>query len=314
MTNQLPEKVVIEEQGPRDGLQSEKTLVPTEKKLELIHESVAAGLTRVQVTSFVHPKLVPQLADAEDVCHGLKKVDGVVYSALVLNIKGIERAAAAGLLHVAASISASDTHSRKNANVSLNEARKRFADMVSVGKQRGLKIRGGLQCVFGCRFEGSINPDVVMDIVKEQLDLGIDEIALADSTGMADPLSIRKICEQVVPLAGNKPVFLHLHDTEGKGMANVYSALQSGITHFDTAFGGMGGCPFIKGASGNISTEDLAFMLHQMGIPTGVDVDRMAALSRSLENFFDKRFSGKIHRVLERTDIQITRKPDLKIS
>ena len=288
MKNVSPQKVVIEEQGPRDGLQNEKVRVPVEKKLQLIHESVAAGVTRVQVTGFVHPKLVPQLADAEDVCRGLKKVDGVVYSALVLNTKGIARAAAAGLDHVAASISASDTHSRRNANVSLKEARKRFADMVKVGKTHGLKIRGGLQCVFGCRFEGHIDPDVVSDIVKEQLDLGIDEIALADSTGMANPCSIRKICEQVIPLAIDKPVFLHLHDTEGKGLANVFSALQSGISHFDTAFGGMGGCPFIKGASGNISTEDLAFMLHQMGIQTGVDVDRIAVLSRSLEDFFDQ--------------------------
>lgn len=309
MINSLPEKVVIEEQGPRDGLQSEKRQVPTEKKLQLIHECVAAGARRVQVTSFVHPKLIPQMADAEDVCRGLEKEESVVYSGLVLNIKGIERAAAAGLDHVAASISASDTHSRRNANASLADARKRFAEMVKVGKAHGLKIRGGLQCVFGCRFEGCINPQVVLDIVKEQLDLGIDEIALADSTGMANPMSIRDVCRQVVPLAAGKPVFLHLHDTEGKGLANVFSALQCGVYHFDTAFGGMGGCPFIKGASGNISTEDLATMLHQMGIQTGIDVDRLSGLSRSLEEFFDKRFSGKMHRVLEREDIAVIREP-----
>jgi hydroxymethylglutaryl-CoA lyase len=299
-----PREVIIEEQGLRDGLQSEKTIVPTAKKLELINAVVAAGVRRVQVTSFVHPKLIPQMADAEKVCEGLAQNDNVVYSGLVLNPRGIERAAKAGLKHVAASISASDTHSRKNSNVSLDEARRRFAEMVQVGKDHNLKIRGELQCVFGCRFEGRIDPKVVIEIVKEQLDMGIDEIALADSTGMANPLSIQEICQQVVPLATGKPVFLHLHDTEGKGLANALAALQVGVSHFDTAFGGMGGCPFIKGASGNISTEDLAFMLQQMGIITGLNIDKIAAVSRSLEDLFDKRFSGKMHRALERNDIQ----------
>jgi hydroxymethylglutaryl-CoA lyase len=300
-----PEKVLVEEQGLRDGLQSEKTIVPTEKKLELINALVDAGLKRIQVTSFVHPKLVPQMADAAEVCKGLSQSNGVIFSGLVLNTKGIERAANAGLQHVAASISASDTHSRKNANASLAEARKRFAEMVKVGKQHGLVIRGGLQCVFGCRFEGKIDTGVVLDVVKEQLDLGIDEVALADSTGMANPRSIEEISAQVVELASGKPVFLHLHDTEGKGLANVLAALQVGVTHFDTAFGGMGGCPFIKGASGNISTEDLVFMLRQMGIETGIDVGRISAVSRSLEDFFSRRFSGKMHRVVERDNIKI---------
>jgi hydroxymethylglutaryl-CoA lyase len=302
-----PKQVLIEEQGLRDGLQSEKILVPTEKKLELINAVVAAGVKRVQVTSFVHPKLVPQMADAEDVCQGLKETKDVIFSGLVLNTKGIERAANAGLKHVAASISASDTHSRKNANASLAEARKRFAEMIKVGKQNDLTISGGIQCVFGCRFEGKIDPGVVLDLVKEQLDLGIDEVVLADSTGMAHPNSIQEISAKVMELANGLPVFLHLHDTEGKGLANALAALQVGIAHFDTAFGGMGGCPFIKGASGNISTEDLVFMFGQMGIESGIDIDKIAAISLSLEDFFTKQLSGKIHRVLSRDDIRIVR-------
>ena len=302
-----PKDVVIEEQGLRDGLQSEKALVPKEKKLELINAVVDAGVKRVQVTSFVHPKLVPQMADAEDVCRGLQPTPGVIFSGLVLNTRGIERAAGAGLEHVGASISASDTHSRKNANASLAEARKGFADMVKIGRRLGLTIRGGLQCVFGCRFEGRIDPAVVLDLIKEQLDLGIDEVALADSTGMANPHSIQEISAKVIELAGPMPVFLHLHDTEGKGLANALAALQVGVAHFDTAFGGMGGCPFIKGASGNISTEDLAFMLGQMGIECGVDINKISAVSRSLEDFFAKQFSGKMHRVLARDDIRIVR-------
>ena len=247
------------------------------------------------------------MADAEAVCSGLKPVQDVIFTGLVLNTRGIERAATAGLKQVEVSISASDTHSRKNANVSLAQAREQFSEMVKVGKQHGLTIRGGLQCVFGCRFEGAIDPAVVLDFVKEQLDLGIDEVALADSTGMANPNSIQEISVKVMELAQGIPVFLHLHDTEGKGLANALAALQVGVAHFDTAFGGMGGCPFIKGASGNISTEDLVFMLGQMRIESGIDIDKISAISRSLEDFFAKQFAGKMHRVLARNDIQIVR-------
>ena len=305
--NSYPPYIVIEEQGLRDGLQSEKRFVPTGKKLEIIGVVADAGIKRIQVTSFVNPKRVPQMADAEDVCKGLDWSRDALYSALVLNAKGLERAANAGLWHVAASISASDTHSRKNANASLPEARKRIAEMIKTGKKRGLVIRGELQCVFGCRFEGRIDPNVVFDMIKEQLDLGIDEVALADSTGMANPISIQEISAKVIELSEDKPVFLHLHDTEGKGLANALAAMQVGIAHFDTAFGGTGGCPFIKGASGNISTEDMVFMSAQMGIETGVDIDKIAAISRSLEEYFSKQFSGKMHRVIDCKDIQFGR-------
>ena len=307
MTTSYPIQIVIEEQGLRDGLQNERQFIPTEEKLEIIGRVADAGVKRIQVTSFVHPRLVPQMADAEQICRGLDHSRDVIYSGLVLNTKGIERAAGAGLRHVAASISASDTHSRKNANASLSEARERIGDMIKLGKRHGLQIRGGLQCVFGCRFEGPVDPELVFDMVKEQLDIGIDEIALADSTGMANPVSIQEITAKVLDLSEDTPVYLHLHDTEGKGLANALAAMQIGVIHFDTAFGGTGGCPFIKGASGNIATEDLVFMAEQMGIETGIEVDKIAAISRSLEDFFDKRFSGKMHRVIGREDIQIVR-------
>ena len=300
----FPENIIIEEQGPRDGFQGEKRIVPTKKKLACIDAVVKTGVKRVQVVSFVHPKLVPQMADAEALCSGLRKEPGVTYTGLVLNTKGIERAAEAGLKHVAASISASDTHSRRNANLSLSESRQHFSKMFKAGKALGLTIRGGVQCAFGCRFEGRIDPEVVLDMVNEQLDLGVDEIALADSTGMADPLSMREICRKVLEIAGGTPLFLHLHDTEGKGLANALSAIEVGVRHFDTAFGGMGGCPFIKGASGNISTEDLVVMLHQMGIQTGIDAHAVAKITRSFEDFFDRSFSGKMHPILMRGDIK----------
>ena len=295
-----PPKIVIEEQGLRDGLQSERLFLPTEKKLELIRAVAEAGLRRIQVTSFVNPERVPQLADAEELCKRLDHDSGMLYSALVLNTKGIERAAGAGIKYVACSISASDTHSRKNANASLPEARKRMArpTMIRTGQSLGLNVRGGLQCVFGCRFEGRIDPGIVYDLIREQLDLGVEEITLADSTGMAHPVAIQEICGRVLELAGDKPVCLHLHDTEGKGLANALAVMLIGIFHFDTAFGGTGGCPFIKDATGNIATEDLAFMAGQMGIETGVDIEKMAVVSRSMEQFFNKSFSGKIHRLV----------------
>ena len=307
MMPDYPKSVVIEEQGLRDGLQGEDKVVPTAKKLEIINAMIRAGIKKIQVTSFVNSKMVPQMADAENLCAGLTRQNDVVYSALVLNPQGMARAARADVSHVTASISASNTHSQRNAGMSLDAARKQFSEMVAIGKKHGLTIRGGLQCVFGCRFEGRIDPTDIMHMVKEQLDLGIDEIELADSTGMADPQSIRQVCSPIITAAGDKPLYLHLHDTEGKGLANALAALQVGITHFDTAFGGMGGCPFIKGATGNIATEDLAFMLGQMGIETGINIDKIAAISRSLEDFFNKRFAGKMHRLLERDDIKLIR-------
>jgi hydroxymethylglutaryl-CoA lyase len=300
-----PQQVTIEEQGLRDGFQSEKKLVPVEMKLSHIDTLIAAGLKRIQVTSFVHPKLMPQMADAEELCSRLKEQEGVLYTGLVLNIKGIQRAANAGLPHVSASLSASDTHSRKNANASLEEARKRFVSMIKAGKDEGLKIRGGVQCAFGCRFEGHISQSVVLDLVKEQLDQGVDEIALADSTGMANPVSMQELSAKVMELAGDKPYFLHIHDTEGKGIVNAVAAMQVGASHFDTAFAGMGGCPFIKGASGNIATDDMVFMLQQMGIETGIDINKIATMSRGLETYFEKQFSGKMHRILGRDDIKL---------
>jgi hydroxymethylglutaryl-CoA lyase len=303
----LPKSVVIEEQGLRDGLQNETKLVSTGKKLEIIDALVDAGVKRIQIASFVNPETIPQMADAERLCAGLKKHDDVVYSVLVLNPKGIQRAAGAGVPHVTASISASNTHSQRNAGMTLNEARRQLSEMIAIGKKSGLTIRGGIQCVFGCRYEGKIDSNTVMDMLKEQLDQGIDEIELADTTGMADPRAVQEICGSARSLAADKPVYLHLHDTEGKGLANALAALQTGITHFDSAFGGMGGCPFVLGASGNIATEDLVFMLEQMGIETGINASKIAAVSRSLEDFFKRRFSGKMHHLLNRNDIEIIR-------
>jgi hydroxymethylglutaryl-CoA lyase len=304
MTRVDKKRIVIEDQGPRDGFQVERAVMPTELKLRFIAGLVDAGVTRIQVCSFVNPKAVPQMADAETICAQLPKREDVIFSGLVLNERGIDRAIASGIRHVACSYSASDTHSRKNTRMSLDEAQAQYARTVEKARQAGLTIRGGLQCAFGCRYEGRIDRERVLAMVESHLALGVDELALADSTGMADPSAITWLMSRVVERARGKPVILHLHDTEARAMANALAAIDCGVTHFDTAFAGMGGCPYIQGASGNLSTEDLAATLQLMGYETGIDIRKVAKLSLEVESFYDKRFFGKMHRVLSSEGLQ----------
>ena len=195
--------IYIEEQGTRDGFQVEAVHIPTELKIKWIEQAVDAGVKRIQMSSFVHPKLVPQMADAEAVCLGVNKKEGVIYSGLVLNVKGVERAIKSGLNHVAISMSASDTHSRKNANKSIDESLIEFAEMARIAKEAGLTVRGGIQCALGCRYEGEISEQFVIDLAKRHLDLGIDELSLADSTGMGNPVQTKRIMSKIMPLTGN---------------------------------------------------------------------------------------------------------------
>ncbi len=287
----------IEEQGTRDGFQVETVLIPTELKIKWIEQAVDAGVKRIQMSSFVHPKLVPQMADAEAVCEGVRKKKGVIYSGLVLNVKGVERAIKSGLDHIAISLSASNSHSRKNANKSIEESLVEFADMARIAKEAGLTVRGGIQCAFGCRYEGEISEQFVIDLAKRHLDLGIDELSLADSTGMGNPVQMKRLLSQIVPMAGNLPVILHLHDTEGKGIANLIAAIECGVNYFDTAFGGLGGCPFIIGATGNIATEDVIHCLHQMGYKTGINNSKMIELAREIETFLGRKLPGKMKEI-----------------
>lgn len=260
---------------------------------------ITAGLRRIQVASFVHPKLVPQMADAEAVFKGLPDREDVVFSALALNKKGVERAIDAGVKHLSISISASDTHSQKNTGMTLDEALKSFQEMVALARKNGIRVRGGIQCAFGCRYEGGIDPRKVLQLVRSHLDLQVDELALADSTGMADPMTMNNIMGDVLLEAFDIPVILHLHNTENKGLANVYAAIQAGVRMFDTAFGGLGGCPFIKDATGNIATEDTVHMVKQMGFDTGIDIRKIAAISLEMESILGVRLPGAMHRIIQ---------------
>lgn len=295
----LPEKVILTEVGLRDGLQSVAELVSSEAKLDAIRKLVDAGLKQIQVTSFVHPKWVPQMADAEEVCAGLPEVEDVVFSGLVLNAKGVERASAAGLKRVEASISTSDTHSRKNANMGLDEALEHLKKMVELAHDAGMEARGGLQSVWGCVYEGYPPNERIVDMVSEIMNMGVVALSLADSTGMANPNSIKQLLEKVLPLCHNTPVVLHLHDTRGLGLANAIAAMEMGVNQFDTALGGLGGCPFIKGATGNIATEDTVNMLNDMGIESGVDIGKVADVSKTLQGTVpESYFTGKLYKLV----------------
>jgi hydroxymethylglutaryl-CoA lyase len=294
----LPDKVMLMEVGPRDGLQFETKILPTSLKVQLITDLVAAGLQEIQVASFVNPGIVPQMADADTLVAQLPKQAGVDYNGLVLNVKGVERAAAAGLKSVEISISVSETHSRRNVNMTLKEAAVQAGDMIRLSKELGLIIRGGIQCAFGFPGEETIPFERIQHIVEGYMEEGIEILCLSDTTGMADPGKIDTVLEKICPVVGDLEVALHLHDTRGLGLVNVQTALKYGIRHFDASLAGMGGCPFVPGAAGNIATEDLANFLHAMQIETGVDINKLAHCSRSLEAFFEKRFSGRMHRLM----------------
>ena len=297
--------IIIEEQGLRDGMQAIPINVEPERKLLYIQQLIDAGVKRIQVASFVHPKLVPQMADAAIICSALPTNNLVIYSGLALNLKGVERAIQAGLKHLAISLSASNTHSLKNANKTIEAAKKEFKEMVQLAKSEGINIRGGIQCAFGCRYEGTIDSQIVYDLTQHHLDCGVTELALADSTGMGNPLQVKTMMKKIKSLSGDTPIALHLHNTENKGYANMIAAIEMGVYQFDTAFGGLGGCPFIENATGNIATEDTVHLLHQMNFTTGVDVSKVAAISTDFEKILGAPLPGLLYKLMNQSGIKM---------
>lgn len=296
----LPSPVTLCDVGPRDGFQYEDTFIPTDLKRSIIEGLAEAGVPRIQVTSFVHPKWVPQMADAEELCRQLPAYENVTYAGLALNRKGVERAHAAGLTHVDLSIATHDRHSRDNANMTVDEAIEQAVGMVQFAHAHDMHAQMGFQTVFGYARPGDTPLTQVLDMAKRFLDLGVDSLSLADTTGMAHPVMIQERVQAVQEVSDTVPVVLHLHDTRGLGLANVLAALQCDVTHFDTSLAGMGGCPFIPDAAGNVATEDTIYLLDAMGIRTGIDLEKVATASQRIERFLDKTFPGKIHRLLQR--------------
>lgn len=291
----LPSSVVVEDESLRDGLQIEKTQLSVGEIIQFIKGMEAAGVRRIQVGSFVHPKWVPQMANTDAVFHELERRPDVVYTALVLNEKGLERAIKCKVPHLSVSISASETHSQKNTHRSLAESLVQIRDMISGSVAAGIITRGGIQSAFGCAYEGAISADVVCDIASLYDSLGAHEINLADSAGLGNPKSIFELVTRVRAVVSPRvKLSLHLHDTRGLGLANMVAGLQAGITTFDTSLGGLGGCPFIPGAAGNIATEDVVYALQEMGIETGIDWRKLADLALKLEERLGRRLPGRL--------------------
>lgn len=291
-------ELLLEDEALRDGLQIESQLFSIEQKIELFNLLKSAGVRRIQVGSFVHPTLVPQMADTDELIKALGAQNGVTVSALILNSIGLDRALACGVPHVSMSVSISDTHSRKNARKPAAEALSSMVELIQNGREQGLEVRAGLQSAFGCVYEGAISESAVLAAAEQMVAAGAEEINLADSTGMANPQSIRSLVSQVCQKFPEVRISLHLHDTRGMGIANMFCGYEEGVRIFDVCAGGLGGCPFIKGAAGNIPTEDAVHLFESMGIPTGIDLKGVTMAVDFLEKTLNRSLPGRMHRVL----------------
>jgi len=275
----LPHSVRIVEVGPRDGLQNEKAIIPTEKKIQFIQMLADAGLPVVEATSFVRPRAIPQLSDASEVMTNLARRSTTSYPVLVPNLKGMERALAAGVRAIAVFTAASESFTRHNINATIVESLANFRPVVALAQQEKVTVRGYISTVFGCPYEGKVEPRQALNVAQALLEMGVDELSLGDTIGVATPNQVVDVISLLVN-EGAIPIgqlAVHFHDTRGTALANVLVALQSGISIIDSSAGGLGGCPYAPGAAGNLATEDLLYMLHGMGIHTGVDLDKVVA-------------------------------------
>jgi hydroxymethylglutaryl-CoA lyase len=275
----LPRRVTIVEVGPRDGLQNEAAILPAATKVAFIEALADAGLPIVEMTAFVSPKWVPQMADAVDVARAVTRRDGTRYLALVPNRTGLTRAIDAGLREVAIFAAASETFSRKNINQGIDESLVAYADVANEARRNGLRVRGYLSTAFGCPYEGAVAVERVVDVAARLLDMGCDEVAVSDTIGVARPRQVVDVVEAVALRVPRPQIALHFHDTRGTALANVYVALECGIAIFDSSAGGLGGCPYAPGAAGNLSTEDLVYMLDGLDIDTGVRIEGVVKAS-----------------------------------
>lgn len=286
--------VQIVEVGPRDGLQNEKELLPAQVKIQLIDKLVAAGLKRVEATSFVNPRWIPQLADAEEVLQGINRPEDVRFSALVPNVRGMERARASGLMEIALFMSASETHNVKNINKSMEETFPVLREVAREALALGMRVRGYVSTVFGCPYEGAVPIDNSRRVTDELLEMGAFEISLGDTIGVATPRQVREVLAAMLRDVPTERLAGHFHDTRGTGMANVAAALDMGLRTFDSSIGGLGGCPYAPGAAGNISTEDLVYLLHGMGYETGVDLERLVEAGAYIQEQLGRELSSKV--------------------
>jgi hydroxymethylglutaryl-CoA lyase len=296
--SELPSSVRIREVGPRDGFQNEPEVIPTADKVRLIDMLAATGLARLEVTSFVRPDVIPQLSDAEEVLGAIERPDGVALSVLIPNEKGLERALAQRdrFDEISVFLSASETHNQKNVNRSIEESLAGLERTIERARAEGLRCEGIIAVSFGCPYEGEVPAETVMEIAERLAQAGCEEVGFGDTTGMANPLQVREFFTAARERIPEPELTAHFHNTRGQGLANVLAALEAGVESFESAFGELGGCPVPPGSTGNISTEDLVSMLHEMGVETGIDLEKLIAASRAVQELLGRPLGAHVLR------------------
>lgn len=292
----LPSRVSVYEVAPRDGLQNESAQVATHAKVRLIEALVDAGIRRIEIGSFVAPKWVPQMADADEVCRMIERREGVTYACLCPNARGLERAVAASIDEIAVFVSASETHNLKNVNKTVAQTLKAFESVIGPAVAQGLTVRGYVSTMWGCPYEGDVDPAQGLKLAKHLIAEGCYQVSLGDTIGVGTPVQTQRIVEMFAAEIPLDKIALHLHDTRGTALANVLAGLQLGITTFDASVAGLGGCPYAPGAAGNLATEDLVYTLEGMGIETGIDLERLWQAGQVAEAIVGRDLPGKVHR------------------
>ena len=296
--NHLPSRVKLVDVGPRDGLQNEKQMVPAAVKIELIHRLQAAGVRHLEATSFVSPKWVPQMGDAVDVMAGITRRADTVYSVLTPNLKGFEGALAAGANEVVVFGAASQAFSQKNINCSIEESIERFAPVVVAAKASGISVRGAISCAVGCPYEGEVSPERVELVARLMKAIGVDHVGVADTIGVGTPRQVQAAMEAALKHYDLADISGHFHDTYGQALANTLAALELGVAQFDTSIAGLGGCPYAKGATGNVATEDVVYLLHGMGIDTGLNLDALVDAGQFISDHLGRKPNSRVAQAL----------------
>ncbi|HXU81478.1 MAG TPA: hydroxymethylglutaryl-CoA lyase [Polyangia bacterium] len=292
----LPVDVTLYEVGPRDGLQNESRLIPTENKVQLIDALSETGLRAIEITSFVNPRWIPQLADGVEVAQRVRRREGVNYSALVPNRQGFDSAVKAGMKEIAVFLSASETHNKKNVNKTIAATLQAFGEVVPPALERGMRVRAYVSTVYGCPYEGKVDPNQALELCRALRAMGCYQISLGDTIGVANPRQVRDVLSRVLADTPIEAVAVHFHDTRGTALANILVAVEMGITTVDAALGGLGGCPYAPGASGNVATEDVVYMLEEMGVKTGVDLEKLIDCSRLASTLVGHEMPSKYYR------------------
>lgn len=296
----LPKQVRIVEVGPRDGLQNEKQAIPTSAKIQLIENLVDAGLHYIEAGSFVNPKWVPQMADSGEVFSGIARKQGVTYAALTPNLQGYERAIAVGANEVAIFAAASEAFSQKNINCSIAESIARFETLISAAKKQQIPVRGYISCVAGCPYAGKVDPNIVAGIANDLLALGCYEISLGDTIGVGTAGQIKQLVEILARTIPIEKIAVHMHDTYGQALANIYAALEMGVRVIDSSVAGLGGCPYAVGATGNVATEDVVYLLKGLGIEHGIDLEKLIYAGNTISNVLGKPTNSRVARALSK--------------